>query len=107
MEEMRVLKKNETWKVVSLPKVQQLVGRRWLFNVKHNLNGSIERFKARLVAKEFTQSHGIDYQCSCSQVEYIRVQKSKHSDQRQLWLDASSVGSIQRAGGSSPDAPAK
>lgn len=33
-----------------------------VFLVKFNADGSIERYKARLVAKRFTQTYGVDYQ---------------------------------------------
>ena len=50
-EEMRSLQKNCTWEVVKLPVGKVPVGCRWVFTIKHKANGTIERFKARLVAK--------------------------------------------------------
>ena len=58
---MRALKKNGTWDVVNLPKGKKSVGRKWVFTVKYKADGSIERYKARLVARGFTQTYGIDY----------------------------------------------
>ncbi|CAL8157410.1 unnamed protein product [Prunus armeniaca] len=37
------------------------VGCRWVFIVKYNADGTVERYKARLVAKRFTQTYGVDY----------------------------------------------
>ena len=38
------------------------MGCKWVFSIKHKADGSIERYKARLVVEEYTQTHGIDYQ---------------------------------------------
>ena len=61
-EEMKALKRNVTWDLVTLPIRKKIVGCRWVFVVKDNADGTIERYKARLVAKWYTQSYGVDYQ---------------------------------------------
>ncbi|OWY97078.1 putative mitochondrial protein [Phytophthora megakarya] len=58
---MESLRKNETWILLPLPKRRKAIGNRWVFRVKENQSGEIERFKACLVAKGFSQKHGIDY----------------------------------------------
>ncbi|WJZ94687.1 hypothetical protein VitviT2T_013525 [Vitis vinifera] len=60
-EEMKSLQKNETWELVKCPPGKKPVGCRWIYNVKYKADGSIERFKARLVVKGYTQTYGIDY----------------------------------------------
>ena len=55
------LLKNATWDLVPRPKGVNVVGNRWVFKVKRNMDGTISRFKARLVAQGFTQTHGVDY----------------------------------------------
>ena len=62
MEEMRALEMNGTWDLVSLPRGKTPVGSKWVFTIKYKLDGSMERYKAKLVAKVFTQTYGIDYQ---------------------------------------------
>lgn len=62
LEEMRALKKNGTWKVVDLPDGKHTVGSKLIFTVKYKADGSIDRFKARLVAQGFTQTQGFDYE---------------------------------------------
>lgn len=52
---------NEIWDVVDLPKGKRLVGCKWVFNVKYKADGTIERYKARLVVKGYTQTYSIDY----------------------------------------------
>ncbi|XP_059315764.1 uncharacterized protein LOC132066475 [Lycium ferocissimum] len=50
-----------TWTLVPLPKGKKAIGCKWVFKIKHKADGSIERYKARLVLKGYTQQVGIDY----------------------------------------------
>ena len=61
-EELNALTKNHTWDLVTLPPRQFMVGCKWIYKIKSRSDGSIEHYKARLVAKSFTQEHGIDYE---------------------------------------------
>ena len=61
-EEMRAFLKNHTWDIVLLPEGKKPVGCRWVYTLKCKADGSLERYKARLVAQGYTQTHGIDYQ---------------------------------------------
>ena len=56
------LLRNDTWDFVPLPKGKNVVGSRWVSKLKHNSDGSIERYKARLVAQGYSQSERVDYQ---------------------------------------------
>lgn len=60
-EEYESLIKNHTWILVNKPKNESIIDNRWVFKIKENTDGSIERYKARLVARGFTQEHGINY----------------------------------------------
>ena len=54
-EEYQSIMKNNVWEVVSRPKNKRLVGSKWIYKVKHAADGSIEKYKARFVAKGFSQ----------------------------------------------------
>ena len=58
---MIALKKNGTWDLTPLLKGKRLVGCRWVYAQKFHANGKLERCKAWLVAKGYTQREGIDY----------------------------------------------
>lgn len=52
----------DTWRMEDLSKGQNPVGSRWVFDLTRNQEGSIRKFKARLVAQGFAQKRGFDYQ---------------------------------------------
>ncbi|KAH9679450.1 retrovirus-related pol polyprotein from transposon RE1 [Citrus sinensis] len=60
-EEYEALIRNETWSLVPPPAEYKIVGNKWVFRVKQNSDGSIAKYKARLVTKGFQQTEGIDY----------------------------------------------
>jgi len=59
--ELGSLKKSGTWEIVEHPKGANVVDNRWVLRIKKNAAGEIEKYKARLVTKGFTQIYGIDY----------------------------------------------
>lgn len=61
-EEVQTLEKNKSWDVVDLPYRKESVGCIWVFTVKLHLNGTAESYKARFVAKGYTQTYGVDYE---------------------------------------------
>ena len=52
---------NNTWKEDVYPEGANLISTKWVFTLKFNADGTLERFKARLVARGFTQQYGVDY----------------------------------------------
>lgn len=58
---MASLIENKTWDLVQLPDDRKAVGCKWTFKLKKKPDGSIVRYKARLVAQGFSQKHGLDY----------------------------------------------
>ena len=61
-EELQALAQDHTWDLVPLPQGKHVVGNRWVYAVKEHSDGLLERYKARMVAKGFTQKYGIDCQ---------------------------------------------
>ncbi|KAD6454983.1 hypothetical protein E3N88_09689 [Mikania micrantha] len=52
---------NHTWELVDLPPGCKPLGYRWIFKRKMKADGSIDKYKARLVIKGFRQKEGVDY----------------------------------------------
>jgi len=61
VEELKAIEKNRTWKLVDLPKHKSPINVRWIFKIKCRADGTIAKYKARLIAKGFLQKHGIDF----------------------------------------------
>ena len=59
--EMESLERSETWRTVSRPTGRNIVSCKWVFRLKRKADGSIDKYKARLVARGFTQVYGTDY----------------------------------------------
>lgn len=60
-DELDAMDSNQTWSVVSLPKGKNSIGCSWIYKIKHKVDGSVERYKTRLVAKGYTHQEGLDY----------------------------------------------
>jgi hypothetical protein len=61
VEEMDALDKNEAWDIVELSAGRKYVGTKWFFKKKFNAKVKVEKYKARLVAKDYSQVEGIDF----------------------------------------------
>ncbi|GJR28207.1 retrotransposon protein, putative, ty1-copia subclass [Tanacetum coccineum] len=71
--EMQSMKDNQVWRLVDLPPDGKTVGSKWLFKKKTDMDGNVHTYKARLVAKRFTQTYGVDYEETFSPVADIRA----------------------------------
>ena len=59
---LTVLTANETWKeTVSLRRVNIVINK-WIFKLKLNINEFLNKLKARLVARDFSQTYDVDYE---------------------------------------------
>eukprot|EP00253_Pinus_taeda_P003302 PITA_03302 len=62
MEEYNSIMVNNVWEVVSRPQDRSVLGSRWTYKIKYAADSSIEKYKARFVAKGYAQKEGIDYE---------------------------------------------
>ena len=56
-----MIEKNHTWRLVKRPMDRKVIGVKWVFRTKLNANGSINKYKARLVVKGYAQIFGVDF----------------------------------------------
>ncbi|KAG6430855.1 hypothetical protein SASPL_108928 [Salvia splendens] len=68
LEEYLALFKNKTWIVTTLPPGKNLIWSTWIFKLKKLIDGSIARYKARLVAQGFSRQPGSDFHDTFSPV---------------------------------------
>ena len=61
VEEMNALDKNEAWDLIELSGGRKYVCSKWLFKKKFNAERKVEKYKARLVEKGYSQVEGIDF----------------------------------------------
>lgn len=57
----KALMRNQTWELVPRNPINNVVDCKWLFRIKKKADGCIDRYKAWLVAKGFTQCPGLDF----------------------------------------------
>eukprot|EP00253_Pinus_taeda_P024707 PITA_24707 len=61
VDEIESLHKNEAWDLVELLAERKSIGSKWVFKKKTNVEGKVEKYKARLVEKGYSQASGIDF----------------------------------------------
>ena len=67
-DEMESMRTNQVWDLVDLLSGHKVIGNKWVLKIKCKADGSIERYKAQLVAKGYTQKEGVDYEETFSPV---------------------------------------
>jgi hypothetical protein len=66
--EFDALQKNQTWHLVPRKDGANIIDCKWVYKVKQKADGSVDRYNAWVVAKEFKQRYGIDYENMFSSV---------------------------------------
>ena len=61
-EELLALESNSTWDLVPAPQNASIIESKWIYSIKVRSNGSLDRYKARLVAQGYKQEYDIDYE---------------------------------------------
>lgn len=59
--EIKALQDNKTWYLTNLPSGKTPIGSKWVYRIKYKSDCTIERYNARLVAKEYNQLEGINF----------------------------------------------
>jgi hypothetical protein len=54
-EEIDSIERNNTWDLVDLPEGKKSIGVKWVYKTKLNADGQVEKYKARLVARGYSQ----------------------------------------------------
>jgi hypothetical protein len=60
--EYQSIMKNDVWDIVPRPEGKSVVTSKWIYKIKHAVDGSVEKYKARFVSGGFSQVEGIDYE---------------------------------------------
>ena len=60
--EYNSIMKNRTWDLVDRPTKRKVISTKWVYQAKYKSDGSLEKYKARLVAQGFAQKEGYDFQ---------------------------------------------
>ena len=61
VEECQSIMKNDVWEIVPGLEGKSVVSSRWLYKIKHGVDGSIEKYKAIFVSRGFSQKEEVDY----------------------------------------------
>ena len=77
--EIDALERNLTWKLVDLHPAKTPIGCKWVYHIKYKPNGSIDIYKAPLVANGFIQVEGVDYMNTFSPMAKMTTLQALHA----------------------------
>ena len=75
-EQLDVLQKTGTWDLVYLPSGKYAIDCKWVYKIKTRSDGAVDHYKARLVARGFSQEYGIDFEenfAPVARLSYVRT----------------------------------
>lgn len=75
-ENMSALEKNRTWEIADKPLDKKRVGCKCVYSLKYKFDGTLDHYKERLVAKEYTQTYDVDYEetfASVAKMNMVRI----------------------------------
>ncbi|CAI7891552.1 unnamed protein product [Closterium sp. NIES-53] len=78
--ELKSIEENGTWELVELPEGRKAITSKWLFKIKSDADGQIERYKSRLLVKGYKQKEKVDYKELFAPVEEIFMSQRKGFD---------------------------
>src|SRR3954466_13172929 len=70
--EMGSMYENKVWTLVDLPDDRQAIENKWIFEKKTDADGNVNVYKARVIAKDFRQVQGVDYDETFSHVAMLK-----------------------------------
>ena len=85
--EVKAFNDMKVWELVPRPHGANVVGTRWVYDVKVDADGHVSRYKARLVAQGFSQKHGIDYTETFAPTMHIKTARVLFSIAARLGLE--------------------
>jgi hypothetical protein len=59
--EYQSILKNDVWDIFQRPEGKSVVTSKWIYKIKHATDGSVEKYKAKSVARGFPQTEGVVY----------------------------------------------
>ena len=68
-EEYQPIIKNDVWDIAPKTENKSVVSSKWIYKIKHVVDGSVEKYKIKFVARVFSQKEGIDHEETFSPVE--------------------------------------
>ena len=70
--EMQSVYDNQVWTLIDPTDGLKIIGCKWVFKKKTNMDGNVHTYKARLIAKGFRQTHGIGYDETFSPIAMLK-----------------------------------